>query len=221
MRRVLVLRPEPGASATVEKARAMGIDALAVPLFTTEPVEWEPPDPTVFDGILLTSANAAHHGGAGLGELRGLPTYAVGEATAEAARQAGFDVAATGDEGVDRLLGSIEPNLALLHLCGEDRRAPADPRQRITSVVVYRATAVAAPELGGIRGAVAMIHSPRAARRFAELTRERRSIAIAAISPAAAQAAGSGWAAVECASQANDDALLALVARLCDKPPPE
>ena len=40
--------------------------------------------------------------------LRGLPVYAVGEATAEAARNGGFDIAATGDAGVDRLLGSIE-----------------------------------------------------------------------------------------------------------------
>ena len=33
MKRVLVLRPEPGASATVERARALGLDAVAVPLF--------------------------------------------------------------------------------------------------------------------------------------------------------------------------------------------
>ena len=40
MRRVLVLRPEPGASATVERARRLGLDAVAIPLFEIEPVAW-------------------------------------------------------------------------------------------------------------------------------------------------------------------------------------
>ena len=61
-------------------------------------------------GCLLTSANAVRCGGEQLHSLRGLKAYAVGEATAEAAREAGFDIAATGDAGVDRLLGSIEPS---------------------------------------------------------------------------------------------------------------
>lgn len=221
MRRVLVLRPEPGASATVEKARAMGMDAVAVPLFAIEPVDWEVPDAAAFDGVLLTSANAMRQSGEELRKLRGLPAYAVGEATAEAARELGFDIAATGDSGIDRLLGSIDPNLALLHLCGEDRRAPADQKQRITTIVVYRTTPIEPVGLGAAKSAVAMIHSPSAARRFAELAPERQSIAIAAISAAAAKAVGTGWATVECASQPNDDALLALAARLCDKPPPK
>ena len=33
MNRVLVLRPEPGASLTVEKARQQGLDAVALALF--------------------------------------------------------------------------------------------------------------------------------------------------------------------------------------------
>jgi uroporphyrinogen-III synthase len=72
---------------------------------------------------------------------------------------------------------------------------------------------------------VALIHSPRAGRRFAELV-DRASIArggvtIAAISPAAAEAAGEGWARVEAAERPADDVLLALAARLCNKPPPQ
>ena len=61
MRRVLVLRPEPGASATIAKARAMGLEPIAVPLFTIEPVEWAAPDPTGFDGLCF----------GGCGTLRG------------------------------------------------------------------------------------------------------------------------------------------------------
>jgi uroporphyrinogen-III synthase len=42
-----------------------------------------------------------------------------------------------------------------------------------------------------------------------------------AISDAAAEAAGRGWEAVEVADQPNDEALLALAARLCNKPAPQ
>jgi uroporphyrinogen-III synthase len=43
---------------------------------------------------------------------------------------------------------------------------------------------------------------------------------IAAISQAAADAVGEGWRSVEVAEQATDEALLALAARLCNKPRP-
>jgi uroporphyrinogen-III synthase len=219
MRPLLVLRPEPGASATVARARAQGLEAVAVPLFRIEPIEWQAPDPAAFDGLLLTSANALRSGGAQLQGLRRLPVYAVGEATAEAARKAGFDVAATGDSGVDGLLASIG-GLKLLHLCGEDRREPQAASQQITAIAVYRAVPVEA-DLGAVKGAVALIHSPRAGRRFAQLAEDRASTIVAAISAAAAEAVGEGWRAVETAERPTDDALLALAASLCNKPLPE
>ena len=220
MTRILILRPQPGADATVAKAGKLGLDAIAVPLFKVEAVAWSPPEAASFDGLLLTSANAVRMGGEGLKQLRGLKTYAIGEATAKAAREAGFDIAATGDAGVDRLLGSIEPDLKLLHLCGEDRREPADAKQQIRAITVYRAEPLS-PDLSAVRGSVALIHSPRAGRRFAELVPERSTVCIAAISDAAAHVAGGGWRVVETADQPTDDALLALAARLCDKPDPK
>ena len=219
MTRVLVLRPEPGASATVSRARARGLDARAMPLFEVEPVEWQVPDAGSFDGLLLTSANALRHGGEGLCVLRGLPVYAVGPATAEAARDAGFDVASTGHSGVERLLGSVEPDLRLLHLAGEDRKMPAEAPQQIQAVTVYRARPrVADP--GALRNCVAMIHSPRAGERLASLVAQdgRSSIAISAISAAAADSVGKGWARVESSAEPNEEALLALTERLCNKP---
>lgn len=222
MRRVVVLRPEPGASATVKRARELGFEAVAVPLFEIEPLPWKAPEAATFDGLLLSSANAVRHGGEQIANLRGLGVYAVGAATAQAARDEGFDIAAVGEAGIDRLLDSIEANLKLLHPCGEDRGQPADARQRITSIPVYKAKAIDAPDLlATAQGGVALIHSPRAGRRLAELVKERASIAIAAISDAAAEAAGSGWQAVEAAPEPNDDALLALAARLCNNPPPK
>ena len=221
MTRVLVLRPQPGAAATVEKARRLGLEALAVPLFEIEPAEWEPPAAGGFDGLLLTSANAVRYGGEGLNPLKDLKVYAVGETTAAAANDAGFDVAATGDAGVERLLGSIAPGLRLLHLCGADRRETGDTAQSITPVIVYRATPVGDPDLSRLDGSIALVHSPRAARRFAELVEDRGRIIIAAISQAAADAVGDGWRLVESATHPTNDALLALAARLCNKPDPE
>jgi uroporphyrinogen-III synthase len=87
-------------------------------------------------------------------------------------------------------------------------------------VVVYRSKLVEAPSLSALDGNVALIHSPRAGQRLAELASNRASVAIAAISPAAASACGSGWAAIEAAERPADDALLALAARLCNKPEP-
>jgi uroporphyrinogen-III synthase len=221
MRRVLILRPEPGASETSARARQRGLEPIAVPLFEIEPISWEAPEAGGFDAILLTSANAVRCGGDAVRELRALSAYAVGEVTAEAARGAGFDIAAVGDGGVERLLGSIPADLRLLHLCGEDRRVPADARQQVTAVPVYRAKPVERPDLGRAQGAVAMVHSPRAGRRFAELVDRRRSVSIAAISAAAAESVGQGWAAVDSALEPTDDALLVLAARLCNKPDPE
>ena len=217
----MVLRPEVAAEATIAKAVAAGLEAISMPLFRIEPVEWRAPDVGSFDGLLLTSANAVRSAGKGLEDLRGLKAFAVGEATAEAARGAGFDIAATGDSGIDRLLRSIDGDLRLLHPCGADRREPREVRQRITPLVVYRSRPIDEPNLSCASGQVALIHSPRAGLRFAELVADRNSIAVAAISEAALEALGEGWEKAEVADAPNDDALLALAARLCNKPDPE
>ena len=206
-----------GASATVERAREQGLDAFALPLFEIVPLDWDPPDASQFDGILLTSVNALRHGGGGLKALLGLPAYAVGEATAKAARAAGFAIAATGTAGIESLLGSIDRGLRLVHPCGRDRIEVQSARQSITPVPVYEARAIAVTGLKRLEGCVIMIHSPRAARRLAELVDDRSSMAIAAISPAVAEAAGADWGKVEAANVPTDRALLALAARLCKK----
>jgi uroporphyrinogen-III synthase len=221
MRRLVVLRPEPGATETVRKARERGLDAVAIPLFEVEPVAWEVPDINQFDALLLTSANAVLYGSASLEALKCLPAYAVGAATAEAAREAGFDVAMTGDSGVDELLSRIRPGVKLLHICGEHRRAPADPLQAITPITVYRSRERPSPDLRLSEGAVVLVHSPRAAAVFRKMLGaanfNRASVAIAAISRAAAEAAGGGWESIDVAGRPSDDALLALAERLCNK----
>ena len=221
MSRVVVLRPEPGASETAARARQLGLEPILMPLFDVEPVEWEAPDPAGFDALLVTSANAIRCGGERLTELRTLPAHAVGEATAQAARDAGFEVATVGEGGVDELLDSLDPSMRLLHLCGEDWREPQAPRQAVTPLTVYRSKERPHVDVSAAEGAIVLMHSPRAARRFAELSSERGSTSIAAISAAAAEAAGNGWDHVAIAEQPNDHALLALAARLCNKPAPQ
>jgi uroporphyrinogen-III synthase len=222
MRRVVVLRPEPGASDTVRKARQRGLDAVPLSLFEVEPVAWDVPDISRFDALLLTSAQAVLHGGAGLDALKSLPVYAVGAATADAARDAGFDIATTGDGGVDELLGKTRPGVRLLHVCGEHRRAPATPLRAITPITVYRSRERPSRDLSQAKGAVVLVHSPRAAallrNMVAAANLNRASVAIAAISPSAAEAAGSGWKSIDVAERPSDDALLALAERLCNKP---
>lgn len=223
MRPLVIVRPEPGASATAATARKLGLDPLLVPLFAVEPIAWETPDPSAFDALLLTSANALRHGGSELAKLRGFPVYAVGEATAAQARESGFTVAMAGESGIDGLLERIEPGLRLLHLCGENRRPPAAARQAITALPVYRSTAlIDVPGLDRIAGAVVAIHSPRAGARLSELAAAGGIViartAIAALSTEAALAAGNGWDVVESAAQPTDPCLLALATRLCNKP---
>jgi len=220
MRKLFILRPEPGASASAEKARALGLEAEVTPLFEVLPVKWIAPDPANFDGLLLTSANAVRHGGEALERVKALPAHAVGEATAEAAREAGFTVRTIGTGNIDDLLGMLPAGLRLLHLCGFHRRPPVNPAQRITSACAYRAgPATPPPEFRALTGNVAAIHSAEAARRLAELVLpiERKHTKLAAISQQAAVAAGLGWQAVAIAEEPSDDAVLALAARLCDK----
>lgn len=219
MTRVVVLRPEPGASETVARAAERGLDAVAMPLFQIEPITWRAPDAGQFDALLLTSANAVRVGGPGLAALRDLPVHAVGEATAAAAREAGFDVATVGYAGVERLVGALDPKLRLLHLAGEHGAALSRP---VSTLAAYRSQLVEPPEeLGQAEGAIVLVHSPRAGRAFADaadrLGLDRASIQIAAISAAAAEASGTGWARIESAERPTDEALLALAQRLCDK----
>jgi uroporphyrinogen-III synthase len=220
MRKLFILRPEPGAGASAEKARALGLEPVVTPLFEVVPVKWIAPDPSKFDGLLLTSANAVRHGGEPLESVKALPVHAVGETTAAAAREAGFTVRTVGAGNVDELLAQLPAGLNLLHPCGFHRRPPVNPRQTLTSACAYRARpAVPPPEFRALAGNVAAVHSAEAARRLAELVLpvERRRTRLAAISQQAAVAAGLGWQAVAIADQPSDDAVLALAARLCDK----
>jgi uroporphyrinogen-III synthase len=220
MRTLLLLRPEPGLSASVERAKAMELDVLPCPLFRVEPVDWIVPIPAGYDGLLLTSTNAVRYGGTGLEALRHLPVHAVGAATAAAARGAGFHVRSIGSGDLTDLLAGLPTSLRLLWLAGEDRRE-AQSREGIAIRIVYRSIPIQAPALPSLEGMVVAVHSPRAGSRLAELAGRRARTAIAAISAAAAEACGTGWERIEIAVQPDDSAVLALAAMLCHTMPPQ
>ena len=218
MRRLFVFRPEPAARQTTRTAKDLGLDAVSIPLFELESIDWTVPDPRDFDAMLLTSANTVRMAGEGLASFRALPVHAVGEGTAVAARVAGLGVASVGNAGVDELLAEVPRDARLLHLCGEDKREPSTAGRSITSVAVYRANEK--PNVSGLQaleGQAAVVHSPRAARRLAELISPgtRSTIRLAAISKATAEAAGDGWQEVRTAPVPRDTELLALALLLC------
>lgn len=223
----LVLRPEPGAAATARRVGARGWRAVISPLFVIEAVGWRPPPMGEHDAVMLTSANAVRRAGPDLARYLRLPAYAVGETTAAAARAAGFSDVRAGAADAAALLASLaaDGRRAPLHLSGEDVRDVGLPELRVTRVTVYRATAVeglSREAQTALRSrAVALLHSPRAAALFAELVDRagipHRGTPLAAISAAAAAAAGTGWEACAIAAEPRDEALLAAAASLCER----
>ncbi|WP_448501989.1 uroporphyrinogen-III synthase [Sphingomonas sp.] len=211
-----MLRPEPGHAATVSRIREIGHEALSLPLFGIAALNWIPPDPAAFDSLLLTSANAVRMAGAGLARYRALPVTAVGAATANAARQAGLEVeAAGGGDGREALaLLSENGRSRALHLAGRDHRLTQQPP--IAALIAVYASEPLSPTYGALKrleGTTALVHSPRAGRRLAALVDtagiDRREIALAAISEAAAREAGMGWRSVAVASTPDDRAVIA------------
>jgi len=220
-RPIVVLRPEPGNAATVERLTAAGLSAIALPLFEVRPVDWVLPAMENHDALLLTSANTLRFGGTQLAALRGLPVLAVGAATAEAARRNGFAVVAVGEGGVEELLDmpAAKRFRRLLHLAGRDRTEA--PRGAVaTAITVYASEAlvVGTDDLHRIEHAVVLLHSVRAASRLDALTTDvdRATVRLAAISDAVAQAAGDNWGQCAIAAAPDDAALVALAARLAD-----
>jgi uroporphyrinogen-III synthase len=221
---IIAIRPEPGCEASVRALTSRGLFGYGFPLFTIEPLEWSGPHPDGIDALLIGSANAIRHGGDALVQYLGKPVYAVGMATANEARQAGFAVIAIGEGDLQSLMGEILPHhRRLLRLAGR-RRVVLDPPEHIALFerVVYAAVPLPLPpalEQLLAEPCVVLLHSAEAARHLAGLCTaheiDRSRIALAAIGPRVAMAAGDGWARVASAAKPNEQALLALAEDLC------
>jgi uroporphyrinogen-III synthase len=227
---LIALRPEPGLAATLARASALGLTITGLALSEIHPVRWNCPDPASIDGLLIGSANAFVHGGAQLDRLKHKPVFAVGEATADAARAAGFAAALVGSGGLQGVLDMVPAPAHLLRIAGEEH-VPLilPPAVSITPVIAYRAillpldpvAALLADGAGGV-GALVLLHSAITARHFADecdrLGLARGGIMLAALGPRIAAAAGTGWSAVHTAARPDEAALLELAFDLCQNP---
>ncbi len=222
---IITIRPAPGDAATVDRGAHQGMAIESHPLFETQPVPWSVPDTGAFDAVLLGSANVLRHGGTGLQSLTPLPALCVGETTAEAARQAGFGVIATGARGMQNLLphATARGFSRLLRLSGE-AHVPLDIPAGITveTRILYRVVPLPMPEdladlLAG--GALVLLHSGEGSAHFANecdrLEITRGGIALACLAPRIAERAGTGWADCRHAPSPDDAALLALAKQMC------
>lgn len=139
-RRVLVTRPEPGASQTAKRLQAAGFSPLVLPLSQIRalPVVSVP---ETFDTVAVTSANAIRHASrALLDRLAGSRCYAVGQKTAAVASQAGFADIVTGSGDAEALADAIvsaeKRGAAILYLCGRVRLPPFEERLRVAGIDV-------------------------------------------------------------------------------------
>jgi uroporphyrinogen-III synthase len=225
---LLVVRPEPGNAATLAAAQALGLSAHGDPLFEIVPVAWTAPPAAHFDAVLIGSANVLRHGGAALASYAGLPAYVVGQATAEAARVAGFAVAAVGRGGLQGLEAHLveDGRHRVLRLAGAEHVPLVIPLEStIETVVLYEARPkpLSTASAGLLSDdMVVMLHSAAAARHFTaecdRLSIARQTVALACIGPRVVAAAGDGWSSVASAERPDDTALLALAARMCKNP---
>lgn len=235
--RLLVTRPEPDCERTSALLRERGHEVLHQALLRIEPVVDAGFGPGPWAAVLFTSANAVRAVAAHrrFNELAGLPAYTVGERTRAAAAAAGFASVISADGNVEALarLIAARPPVAgrpLLYCAGEDLASDLAGvlrarGLRVETVCVYRAAVVAdfAPE---VRAAFAghaidavLHYSARTAGAFVaaatvagirDLSIRARHLCLSA--QVAAPLAAAGAAAIDVASEPNEQALFALIA---------
>lgn len=143
MRRVLVTRPEPGAAETAQRLRALGFEPVLAPLLRIVPRPGPARPPGEVAAIAITSVNAIP---ALPPALHGTPLFAVGDATAAAARAAGCTDVRSAD-GDARDLASLilrEVRGTVLLLSGSGQGGPLVASLRTGGLRVVRRVAYAA-----------------------------------------------------------------------------
>lgn len=156
--RLVVTRPLPDGERSAAALRARGHDVLLAPLLRVEPVAADPaPDFSgPWAGVIVTSANALRAIEGKSGPLAGLPLYAVGARTAEAAREAGFTIVHVADGDATALAALIALRATgisgpLLYLAAEQRAADLESELKprgvsVVTRVVYRTLALPLPQ---------------------------------------------------------------------------
>lgn len=219
LRRVWVTRARPGADRTASRLSALGFVPVVAPLLAIRSVLAQP-DLTGIQALAFTSRNAVKVF-AGRSGQPSVPVFAVGDATAAAAREAGFDdvQSAGGDlHALAALIRAEGAGLSILHPCAAepagDLAALVGDAARITALAVYEAveTGAAAPDPWD----AVLIHSPRAGQVLAACLAADRiggRIAVAISEAAARPLTVAGLAEVRIAAAPTEDALLAALGK--------
>jgi len=230
-RSVWITRAEPGASATAARVDQLGFDPIVAPLLSFRGLDAEV---RIGEGeaLAFTSINGVERTAA-LTSERSAPVFAVGDATAQAARAAGFDhvASAGGDvEALAALIIAAAPH-GVLHpsarqtagdLVGALTRAGIRARKIATyetQTATHLPNAVA-EALACKRLAAVLIHSPKAGEAAAASFGSRgrpspSAIAVYGLSPACvAPFHRLGFARVLAAGAPTEAALMATLATI-------
>jgi uroporphyrinogen-III synthase len=191
--KIWITRAQPGAEVTAERVRALGHEAIVAPLLAVKPLADVEVDLGGVAALAFTSANGVR-AFADLSGERNLRVFAVGAATANAARAAGFRLVLSADGDVEALAEGIakrrgELRGAVLHsgaaepagdLVGALNALGVEARQ----LVLYETTPVKLPaETAGqlVQADAVLLHSPKAAQVLAGVLKAHPAPALRAL----------------------------------------
>lgn len=218
IRRVWITRAQPGAARTAARLTALGFAPVVAPLLTIRPLSdalADAPDLTTVAALAFTSPNGVEAFAALTSALRDRPVFAVGDATAEAARAAGFADArsAAGDIHALARLINASPIKGLILAPGA-REPAGDLPALLPDHDVQRLPVYAAEETDAAAPAdfdTVLLHSPRAARALVtaltpDAAAQRLAVCISAA--AAAPLAALGFAEIRTADAPEETSML-------------
>jgi len=232
-RRVLVTRPEPGASATASRLREAGYEPVILTLSQTQALRVELSSvPESVSAVAITSANAILHASSELVEaLSGKRCFAVGRKTAIAARDAGFHEVVEGPGEALGLAELVSAELArgtqIAYLAGRVRlpnfeRHLASSGHRVTVIETYDTVFVAdaaLPDAAGEPIDAVLLYSAKAAQAFSLIADGKSGLADARCICLSGRVAESlrhfEKERVLVAHEPTEDALLALLVEVC------
>jgi uroporphyrinogen-III synthase len=183
--KVWITRAEPGAGETAQRLIELGHEPLVAPLLVVRRLGEASPDLTDVGALAFTSANGVR-AFADLSDRRDLPVFAVGEATATAAREAGFAAVHAGPSDVAALAAAIiERRNALqggvLHASAAEAAGDLAGALQASGIAVrtcplYQTVAADTPSPALMerlaQAQAVLLHSPKAARILANLSTE-------------------------------------------------
>ncbi|CAA7621723.1 conserved hypothetical protein [Magnetospirillum sp. LM-5] len=240
-KRALVTRPREDSHGIATALAELGFAVQIEPLLEIRPVEDAQIDTDGLQGILATSANGIRALARTLAD-RDLPVWAVGDASARAARDLGYRAVASAGGDVDSLAALVTERCrpeagALLHAAGSVTAGDLSGRLgqagfTVRRVVLYRAETAErisdelAQSLKDGTIDVALFFSPRTAATFATLvaaaglSETTGRIAAYALSQAVARELSAlPWAGVHVAAAPTQAALLAALQPTTDRGP--